>query len=84
MTNTMRAALKNLLTQTLAGEGDDLSVSGIRQPTLLALQTRGFIRLVDFRTTITRTRGGRQNIVTTYRVVADSLDQFGPHRGERR
>ena len=70
LTPTMRAALKNLLGQTLAGEGDDLSVSGIRQPPLLALQARGFVKLVAFRTTVTRTRAGRQDIVTTYRVIA--------------
>jgi hypothetical protein len=70
LTPTMRAALKSLLAQTLAGEGDDLSVSGIRQPTLLALRDRGFVKLVDFHTYRVSSRKGPSKWITTYRVIA--------------
>jgi len=85
LTAPMRAALKNLIEQTLAGEGDDLNPAGIRRDTLRALRDRGFIKFTNIRTTRHATRKGRGRWVTTFNVVADGplLERFGPCRSLR-
>ena len=85
LTPTMRAALKNLIDQTLAGEGDDLNASGIRQDTLRALRDRGFVKFTNIRTTRHASRKGRSRWITTFNVVADGplAEKFTPYRPTR-